>query len=216
MDSNHSKAEHQHQHHHDPPMAAADTTNTTRVRLTIARTISGVPERIGHTGSDSGLSGDEREKMWARDSSSSSSSSSSEAPTDTSTLEEDDEGEEDEEKAEKGKRGRSDESAPDGGEESGDAVVDTSCVMSEAPDAKGVSGVHDEESHNGATTTTTTDHSNCAQQVNAKHVSDNSHSVGADDKCAGSSSELENLRADAHLESFRKQAAAARNEADAL
>ena len=221
MDSNHSKAEHQHQHHHDPPMAAADTTNTTRVRLTIARAISGVPERIGHTGSDSGLSGDEREKMWARDSSSSSSSSSSEAPTDTSTLEEDDEGEEDEEKAEKGKRGRSDESAPDGGEESGDAVVDTSCVMSEAPDAKGVSGVHDEESHNGATTTTTTDHSNCAQQVNAKHVSDNSHSVGADDKCGGSGSELENLRADAHqheasLESFRRQAAAARKEADAL
>ena len=63
---------------------------------------------------------------------------------------------------------------------------------------------------------TTTDYSNCAQQVGAKHVSDNSHSVGADDKCAGSSSELENLRADAHLESFRKQAAAARNEADAL
>ena len=68
---------------------------------------------------------------------------------------------------------------------------------------------------------TNTDHSNCAQQVGAKHVSDNSHSVGADDKCAGSSSELENLRADAHqheasLESFRKQAAAARKEADAL
>ena len=68
---------------------------------------------------------------------------------------------------------------------------------------------------------TTTDYSNCAQQVGAKHVSDNSHSVGADDKCAGSSSELENLRADAHqheasLKSFRKQAAAARKEADAL